>query len=445
MFLFYKYLLISFLTLIVLISIVGTLNGRSIDKVDGISEFLLDRSNDNFIYIFEQKIIQNEMVRIVFPSTYDLVKNTNLKVLLSNSKVWASCVENDLENYGVSIIDKVISENKVFPNINQWIDNYIKLIQHSTIQIDSIDYPLNRVPFPKPDLSILATINPIHDAILSISANIDSISRSLNDLTVQQLFGHFDLLSGLIKKTKSSIVDFTILVEDLENPISNNTELSNFFNQYSDHILKVELIINIISSVSDSTNSFTYRVSNSFILMDYFIDSLNKQIKPQDLQKFKDIAIFFAQLSDATSPLEAQTILKNATIPSVSFGLKRQPREHHFLVTSYLGISLIENTEKTYNFEFTLSAPIGIEYNWGTKSSHSISLFYSFIDFGKAINDHIQDQKSTLEIGDLIDNSVYVSFGVKDIPLAIQISYTRNDQKYFGLGVRFDMPLLVLY
>lgn len=68
------------------------------ERIKGVSKFLLDRAEDNFLYVFEKKIEGNKYFECYFPNTHYYVASGDLKTLLISGKdVWKSNVELDFQ------------------------------------------------------------------------------------------------------------------------------------------------------------------------------------------------------------------------------------------------------------------------------------------------------------------------------------------------------------
>ena len=74
--------------------------------VEGASEFLIERANDNFLYIFEQKIKDNKILKIYLPRTYLVISSANIQTLLTNGRVWRESVTTDIDTHLFSSVGK---------------------------------------------------------------------------------------------------------------------------------------------------------------------------------------------------------------------------------------------------------------------------------------------------------------------------------------------------
>jgi len=64
--------------------------------VNGVTEFLLERANDNYMYIFERKLASNSFLNKYLPKTLGVAQAGDLRLLLTNRELWKNAVEDDL-------------------------------------------------------------------------------------------------------------------------------------------------------------------------------------------------------------------------------------------------------------------------------------------------------------------------------------------------------------
>jgi len=81
----------------------------------------------------------------------------------------------------------------------------------------------------------------------------------------------------------------------------------------------------------------------------------------EDLSDFLRYALFFAQMADAEDPSTVKALLKSVTVPSVSFGIKREPFRTRYLVSAYLGGGFAS----TGSNQFAIRASGGVQLRAG--------------------------------------------------------------------------------
>lgn len=75
-------------------------NNKTSERINGVADFLLERANDNYLYIFQRKIQSNKALACYFPTTYDNLTvggDSSLKRLLTSRDLWKESIQSDLE------------------------------------------------------------------------------------------------------------------------------------------------------------------------------------------------------------------------------------------------------------------------------------------------------------------------------------------------------------
>ena len=65
--------------------------------VQGTTDFLLDRANDNYIYVFERKLISNPLMQKYLPATLRVARAGDLRSLLTHRELWKDALEKDFQ------------------------------------------------------------------------------------------------------------------------------------------------------------------------------------------------------------------------------------------------------------------------------------------------------------------------------------------------------------
>ena len=65
-------------------------------RIDGVAQFLIDRANDNYLYIFEKKIRESNVFQCYFPETRANLDVGGLKELLYSRGLWEDSIKKDL-------------------------------------------------------------------------------------------------------------------------------------------------------------------------------------------------------------------------------------------------------------------------------------------------------------------------------------------------------------
>src|SRR5216684_4490802 len=85
--------------------------------IKGFTDFLLDRANDNYIYIFQRKLESNALMKEYLPATLQVARAGDLRSLLTDTKLWKRALNDDLKerketllNSALDKLEKLINE-----------------------------------------------------------------------------------------------------------------------------------------------------------------------------------------------------------------------------------------------------------------------------------------------------------------------------------------------
>ena len=463
------------LTVVLIITIIVCFGNSAYpqDKiVEGASEFLIERANDNFIYIFEQKIKDNQIIKIYLPRTYSVISSASIQTLLTNGRVWRESVTTDIDTLYSQVWVTLGRGVSIFPeNMLDALEQYLPSLQEAKLEYQGKTYSLNVINPDDPE-NVRIIVNNITNTYYHILNLLQEIKTQLSvkpgtlieNLTLLRskevklpVLANIYTVLGLIKNYNNLLNAENYSISGIESLLLQVEEIKPFLDEASDVITSAQILAN-------TSYSFSYRIINSFLIVDYLIKRSEKLtgnsfISPDDydnyFDKFKQYSLFFAQLSDAASVDQVKNILKAATVPSVSFGLKRNESELHFAISSYLGLNI--GTESINGFKQSsffggLSTPIGLEFSYGLCNKNSLGVLFSILDFGQPINSKLYNSDIKYQLQDLIQPGVYLIYGIKDLPLAISFGYYNgkgykiNSSKvnHFSISFAFDMPLFFI-
>lgn len=466
------------ITLLLIITITLSLRNAIYpqDKiVEGATEFLIERANDNFVYIFEQKIIADSILfGNYFKRTYDFIYSIDIRTLLTNNRVWRECVTADIDTLYTQVWKSLGKGFDIFPEDKLGtMDRFLTSLQNAKLYYNGKYYPLNSIELSDPQ-EVKNIVNNISNTYIGI---LDLLVRIKPYFAAKKVESFIEGLQGYLKSNKANISD----VEDINQLLELINNFNDILNAKDYNITNKENLLQDINKIKpfledasdiiassriliDTSYSFTYRVINSFIIVNYLIKrseeltgvSFNQVDYNKYFDKFKQYVVFFAQLSDAESVDQVKNILKAATIPSVSYDLKRREIEYHFTISSYLGLSIgIEsiNGFKQGSFFGGLSTPIGLEFSYGTSNKNSFGVLFSIFDFGPAVNSKLYNSDIKYQLVDLIQPGVYLVYGIKELPLAVTLGYYAGkgykidspNVNHFNISVLFDMPLFLIF
>jgi|GEM_PF-7097845 len=441
------------------------LSAQEETRIRGAADFLIERANENFIYIFEQRMKGNKLLPLYFPKTYQLLGKTDLRILLTSRDMWRLSVEQDLNQLVRTILRQLERESLIFRQSDTaFIDEFLAITQHTVIIINGTEYPLNSLPINAPEF-IRNTINPIYDHYLQ---SIRDIQSALTRLNVERLANR-DSLTAITHRLDSalaSIDGYNSVFSSGEFQVTNLESLKRLTAGLQAFFDSTRQLLEPVQVAFDTSYSYPMRVANAFSIIEYISRNYSgsiyaktdlPKIQARYYEQFKIFALFFAQLSEAQTADEVKAILKATTLPAVSFAVKRKPKERHFTIASYLGIATgVESTRENLGrgvLNYGLAAPVGLEFSWGRNSGSSISILGSIIDFGQAVNAQLYDTSAEITFRDIVNPGIYFIYGVKNVPLALGAGYFRGQslrehtrsEHHLRLIIAFDMPLFILY
>jgi hypothetical protein len=467
--------------------------------IRGVADFLIERANQNYLYIFEEKLKKNEFVQKYLPNTFSVLKNTELKQLMLSKILFKESIEDDLINlYKIVIQENPESTfifNRTFAQKEETILNDIysnfkkgrliitsskeKYIISDIIFQNSSGYYLDEKLTQKiSNTQSKFKLEHLPDRIDVIKQRLNNLKNkdnlSLKDLSIllkvnEENKDKFDEvnnnLTHLNKNAKGLIRTINNFLKSLKTDdylIENIDDLYYTLEQTSKYLLNItkttDLIIelmNILNEDNINIKSLVLRVNKTLAI----IENLNETAKDsKSFRNFKKYAMFFAQIAESEKPEEVKKILEAITLPQNSFFSKRNG-EMRLLLSSYLGLAYgyesINNklSFKNKNIYYGLFAPVGIEFIICTPYRNSFSLLGSIFDFGPAVNAQMLNSKNKLQFKDILAPGVNLNFGFKDLPLTIGIGFFKtrgvltenNSEKRILFFVGFDIPLFNLY
>lgn len=434
-------------------------------RINGVADFLIERANDNYLYILEKRIRDNEAFKLYLPITYDQLVNLDLKrVLQSSPSVWKKSIENDLHALQERYKNLLKQEVKAYASKgeSEYFDILIEKTQTARLILDGKEYPLNVVALDSPQ-KVKEVTSKLVDLYTNIESTLGNISSSINEITVKGLKA---IEKQNVEKALDNIYEWETYLKSSDFKIKGIEELLTITDNFKVFLIKTREISQHVESMTNPDLPMTMKVNSTLYVIGYFTEkhgsavfknSADYDSHKKYFQQFKQYALFFAQISDATDSDEIKAILKAYTLPSVSFGVKRKPREMHLTVSAYLGVVAgLESSERRVADSkgfFGLIAPVGIELSRGTKNKGSMGLFASVLDVGVAVNSQLYEKESSIKLKDIIAPGFFFIYGINDYPLAIGLGYQHsrgmrvenNREHHIMLFLAFDMPLLVLF
>ncbi|RLD17038.1 MAG: hypothetical protein DRI36_04775, partial [Caldiserica bacterium] len=200
--------------------------------------------------------------------------------------------------------------------------------------------------------------------------------------------------------------------------------------------------------------SYTIRITHIFFAIEN-LKSFEKIFSQNSIayKKFKNYALFFAQLSDAESPEAAKIVLKTFALPPSSFIRKRR-NEMRVSISAYVGLTIGKEIKNSNKLNYSgLVAPIGLELSWGTKYGSSLSILANLFDLGAPLNSRLYNTDSPIKYDNLIAPGLFFIYGFPELPLSIGfggckvrgIRDSSSNTQRLLLFIALDMPLFQLY
>lgn len=388
--------------------------------IKGVSEFLLDRANDNYVYIFQRQLESNEPLKKYLPATLRVAKAGDLRSLLTNRDLWKRALKADLER-----------------------GRLLKIVR------DDLESLIEKKLCPKNGPSELR--QPCEDA----KAALDRATETKTEARVERATPEVRDRAGPMMTaftTSAQIQLARSVLVDLKNDLEQVGAVACEEGAYTSCVIQILALLDAFARADYAFNCF---------LMGNWCwnNQRDKRVREEndDFDDFKRFALFFAQMADAAQtndPERVKVLLKSVTIPPVSFGIKREPHRTRVLITAYLGAAWArDKTESTYDRTFVITAPIGFEISQARGSGNSLSLLVSPVDFGYPLSLKMQDSEATVRASDIVVPAAYVLWGPKNYPFAGGLGYARvrspdTPDKREGrwlLFLGFDLPLFKLY
>lgn len=207
------------------------------------------------------------------------------------------------------------------------------------------------------------------------------------------------------------------------------------------------------------------------------------RIEEEKEKDFKNIVItvlkygtFMASMCEAKSAQEVEQLIENFSLPAGSSRVKRASAFTFGLnayVGAFTGYEQIKGHDKKFELEnlklntYGITAPVGLSLSFTNPNIRwlSISPFFSIIDLGALaairFNDSSTEQFSSVKLKDIFSPGLFLSLGVLNIPLSVNIgaqvysnyhaSNTGNDDLLDALVYRYsasvcvDIPIAYFY
>ncbi len=459
--------------------------GNEEQRIQAVSEFLVERAEANLMYSFENRLKKNQDLECYFPATYDYVSRGDLRLLITARGEWQRVLQNDIETLVVRAFAHELARSLDLSRAGINATNaYLEMVEFIDVSYQGGLHPINFIPLDStPELRAL--INGFYDDFLRLRDEFDATDNMLAGFSgddpctmpqlstadfngyverlgtalqgMQGLSQHFAQHGGKLRfnsqrMQEACAVDGTRPVCQIRERAVNQwlPELKEKLNK---PVLKVAAVAaalaRYIEQTRDDVENYTARVLR-------VTELLKNGMKEPRLVRLKNNILFFARLADANTKEEAKAVLQEYTLPPVSFMIKRQPPgESHWLLSSYFGYAGGKTTDGVNKDEGNhgMFVPLGLEYSRALGSGNSLSLMLAPFDFGYPVSMQINGSEQKASLDQIVAPSLSLSYGLADYPLVIGLSYQQGRDVLGGdtrekramLFFAFDMPLLQLY
>lgn len=452
-------------------------------RIDGVAQFLIDRANDNYLYIFEKKIRDNESLKCYFPNTRANLDVGGLKQLLYSHGLWADSIGKDLKilaarSWAAGMENKLALSQRAV----DLSDSVITALQGLTIEYKGQRYPLNAMPVTN-DPQLRALINGFYTPFTDLSDALevfkqykgidicnmpaqdpDKLKQDLAALihlsdTLQRFTAHVRQHAGelaIIDGSKPLVCRALAMEEGCSPPADFGQRLADTVTMNVTNVIGEQAASMIIEGTEalqtyqDPSSTTTTKVVAALRLI-----NRTGSLSEGEFENLSRYIMFFAQISDSDSADKVDKLLVAYTLPAVSFFTKREYGVH-WMITSYLGISggktrpdLPAGGKKNNDGIF---APIGLELTYGTKECGSISLMLSPFDFGYPVSLKLNGVQQDAKLNDIIAPTISMAYGLREYPIVWGLAYQRGrviqstgqQETRTMLFVAFDLPLFGL-
>jgi len=434
-------------------------------RIEGVAQFLIERAQENYLYIFEQKLRENRALQCYFGETLGNLKIAGLKELLLSRELWERSLEKDLDTLLTRAAARSIesSLNVSSLAVSLW-GEYIEFLGKLEIQYKGDWRPMNWTPVPR-DLEFEQLLNPFYETPNAINDALRYFQMfDKSKLCETPVIGHREFLvnidavyrlDDMLREIRDNFRQHRNEIRFADNPgedVARGTARmldgleQEFGKQTKDYRAEIKTLIELTELYRDDNTTATVKA----------IETLNQVqqysgLTDLEFEKLRRQVLFFAQIGSAEDPNEVAAILNAYTVPAVSFFEKRKP-DGHWLINAYLGLAagnsdLPDSVEE--NNDFGIYAPIGLEYAHGLDRGGSLAFMVAPFDFGYPVNLKLNGIESDYATEEIIAPSFAISYGFDDIPLAIGLVYQigksfpgdDDEEKRLFLHFSFDMPL----
>jgi hypothetical protein len=455
------------------------------ERIEAVTQFLLDRAKANYLYIFQLRIAGNRDVQCYFPTIYRYVSEGDLQILLKSRGLWSDSLEADLQRLVRAAGGKAVASLDPRGLASRATSLSNETMQYLTIRYQGSDYPLSSIDRNAPqELRDLAggfyKITTVSEFFLQLAELTDATDDKCGIPNIteddvkalgedgKQALADLDAWRRHIRAHRNEIGIDEKRIETDCRPDSRQRpaalceardrlleRLEAAGNDMGAVLLaKAQLPAQLLKFGSDVKTATTK--TEKVILAIQLLRDVGPQENDQVIQSLKQHVLFFAEVADAKDTAEVKAVLEAYTLPPVSFGLKREKYKDHLMVSAYVAYAygkVLDSAEIGSRNNKGIYAPIGIEYTRGLGNSASLSFMAAPFDFGYPISLKLNGVTDGAQLSDVLAPSAALSYGFASYPLTAGIAYQRGRkdpasnqvEKRLMFFFGFDMPLYPLF
>ncbi len=471
-------ILMGLMALVLMFDASATTNSSA--RIDGITQFLVDRANETYFYVFEKKMQAHPLFQCYFPETYSYIKEGDLKALIKSRDIWQESMDMDFETLVVRTIAKGIDQSADLHKLAMGVTNeYAELVQFLTIKINGQPQALDFMPL-NASVETRNIINGFYDDFNKLRNNMLSLNAELSiygdvcsstvpskeDMVakLKELDVAFKGLKNWIEHIKAHKSRIGVDKQKIEMECQTHPDLA--ICEMKDKIVD-KLVTRIKQSIEkpvvkglvytaaitkyikniERRSTYTGRVIEAFkVIKDEKIEANNK------LKELKTYLLFIAQVADSETSDQVSNLLREYALPVTSYLAKREPDSNRMMISSYFGYAggAVTNDNKIDGDNVSgFYVPIGLEYSHGLSKGASISVMLSPVDFAYPVNLKLNGVEEGVELDEIVAPSISLAYGIKDYPVNIGIAFQKGkrfslqnqEEKRILFFVAFDMPL----
>jgi hypothetical protein len=357
----------------------------------------------------------------------------------------------------IDISEKLEGKIKSIRNINESGQKPSKedLYDYIGLSIDIIEYGTDVIKLFDVESK---TGESETDEYISLARNSNDLFKNIYQENysagISNIVSLFETTTGFIEKdfNKNLLLKIDSINASGYDPSNLKTALK-IPEQFKPIQKAVESDIKIISKLINENTETSDAEKDEKRKLEHLL-ALYENVENQDLGKLKGTiefirkyGLFIANMVQAKTPEEVQSVIEAAVLPVGSSSLKKRSK-YNVSVQSYLGAAYnfnsLDNPSRAWENSVNVTAPIGVAFSLGLSDYGSASIFASLIDIGAIVDYELKQDKTVetstdtssmdttmittvntksdykVELGQIFSPGLFIVYGAsKDIPLAL--------------------------